>query len=602
MKKIINKIWNLFKSLRITLILPVVLQLIVVLVLIGFLQIAGANKATSKILLQLQQQVTTMIHDTLYYRLSEAHQLNQIHAHSWYTDVLNKADIESDQKYFVNHLKAFPHAAMTFIGFSDGSFYGARRLENDKYQIVRNNEETKGASWYYNITETAEPLDIDQKFPDFDPRKRPWYIKAHEAGQPVFSKIYSHFIFQEPTITASYPIYHQDQLVGVFGVDYLLSWLNDTLRSLPIGKSGQVFITDEEGYLIASSTEEKTKKSVGQKFELVKAIESDNALTSFAIEQVIHQGNHQLSKIKFNNESYFINVYSFDKFNLNWQVYILLSAKDYMSEMNDALRRSILLAGTSSIILWVLAMKIARWIIKPIIRLNHAAKNIVRGKLIILEEEDRQDELGELTHSFNEMTQQLTQMVIHLEDQVQERTKELEEEKNDLYQIAFFDRVTGMANRKYFDNAFQIAWKSAVIKQLPIALIIIDVDFFKKYNDTYGHQVGEDCLEAIGMLLKRLTNKEDSLAASIGGGEFRVILERPLIKEIDVLAENILRSIEDMNRVHSTSPYGRVTVSIGTAVIIPQSEEKSEDFILLADQALYIAKNKGRNRMERIII
>lgn len=595
------KWYNLFKSLRLSLTIPVVLQLVVGVLFIGIVQIKGVNQLSQSLFAKLHEQITLMIDQSIETHLSGAEKLNQIHINSWNTNELNKNLIETNQKYFVNHLKAFPDAAMTFIGFEDGSFYGARQLQDHTYQIVRNNKITQGASWYYSLDEQMEMLEVVNIYPHFDPRQRPWYIQAKDSGGLVWSQIYSHFVFKEPTITASYPVYQENELIGVFAVDYLLSWLYDTLKTVPIGESGHIFITDERGYLIASSSQQNVYRFKERTTELIKAQDSEHALTAFVAKKISEEDN-LLSKVKFDKNTYFIRHHIFKSFGLNWKVYILIASQDYTKQIQQAFKHSLLLVILISIGFLILTMQIGNWITKPILQLNHIAKQIIRGKLMLLEEDDRRDELGELKHSFNQMTRQLTQLVIHLEDQVQARTKELEEKNKELYELSFFDSLTGIANRRFFDHTFKLVWDRAMHQHNPIALVMIDVDYFKKYNDTYGHQMGDRCLEQIGKVLANSTNEEGRWATRFGGEEFMIILENVLIQDIDTFAESIKNGIEALAIEHSESPYGKITVSVGVAITIPDIDQNIEEFILVTDQSLYVAKNSGRNTIQKIII
>lgn len=236
-------------------------------------------------------------------------------------------------------------------------------------------------------------------------------------------------------------------------------------------------------------------------------------------------------------------------------------------------------------------VKIALWISKPIQKLSHAAKNRVKEKVALIEKQQLSDELGELM-----------QRVIYLEKEMEKRTKEVEEKNKELYQLSCLDSLTGVANGQHFHTIFEKMWIKAIEGQWIVALIMINIDYFKKYNDTYGHQVGDHCLESIGIVLKGLTQKDGILAARTGGGEFIVLLENPMINEVEGLADKISKSVWELKRVHCQSPYGYVTVSLGIAVTIPQAKEKPTEFMLIADQALYLAQNKGKNRIEKVII
>lgn len=588
------------KSIRKSFTVPFVLQFCLSIGVIGFLLLQGGNSASQLILEELQQQTVNHVSEQLTQRMSEALQLNQINYDALQSGILKLDATSERERFFVNHIKSYPNIAMTYVGLADGSFYGARRVPDHEYQVVRNNPSTDGASWYYKTTELGDGIDVVDQFPDFDARKRPWYIKAEEVEGPTFSGIYSHFIFHEPTVTASYPIYDQEgQLIGVFGVDYLLSWLGKTLGDLSIGDSGQVFVTDDTGLLIASSLGGKAYKMIDNKSKLILAKDSDNPLIHAASGLSFDNVNNNLQGFKLDREKYYVGVESFRDFEMNWNIYVVLAENDFLVEMKRATEQTVMVIILSLIIFFFVSFWIAKWVTKPIMRLNQAANELTQGRLQTLTDVDRDDELGDLSRSFNIMGKQLTELVSNLEEQVDLRTFELQVRNEMLEQLSFLDGLTSIANRRKFDSTLENAWNLAFREKMPLSLIMLDIDFFKDYNDTYGHQAGDDCLIAIASLLHKKARRLSDLVARYGGEEFMIIVQSPetLDKVLD-FAEDIRTSVEALAIEHKTSPFKTVTLSIGVVYRIPTKDITTETFVKEADQALYKAKNCGRNRIE----
>jgi diguanylate cyclase (GGDEF)-like protein len=142
------------------------------------------------------------------------------------------------------------------------------------------------------------------------------------------------------------------------------------------------------------------------------------------------------------------------------------------------------------------------------------------------------------------------------------------------------------------------AWNTALRFQRPIAIFMLDIDSFKNYNDTYGHQAGDDCLKAIGNLLSQKIRRASDLAARYGGEEFVVILQEPEQEKLLGFAQEIRKSVQELGIEHKQSPYEKVTVSVGIACMIPTVEAEPAELVEAADRALYQAKQKGRNRVE----
>ncbi|MGX1126599.1 diguanylate cyclase domain-containing protein [Pseudomonas sp. HLS-6 TE3448] len=180
------------------------------------------------------------------------------------------------------------------------------------------------------------------------------------------------------------------------------------------------------------------------------------------------------------------------------------------------------------------------------------------------------------------------------EDQLLSLQKELEV-------LSFKDGLTSIANRRRFDSCFELEWERARRERQPLSLLLFDVDFFKQYNDLYGHIQGDKCLIAIAQTLSLALDGPRDLVARYGGEEFVVLLPEANAEVARRVAERCQRLIQKQSIVHALSPHGhRVTVSIGAGSVVPGEWEKPTDFINAVDQQLYAAKNNGRNRIEYV--
>ena len=162
--------------------------------------------------------------------------------------------------------------------------------------------------------------------------------------------------------------------------------------------------------------------------------------------------------------------------------------------------------------------------------------------------------------------------------------------------IATHDSLTGLGNRRLFERALDIEFGRGARQQSALSLIMIDIDFFKRYNDTYGHVVGDHCLAQVARSVKNCCHRKADLAVRYGGEEFAVLLPDTDIHGAMTIAEHIRRSVMDKNIKHSGSPTGYVTVSLGCYSFVPTGHDSMEVFIQRADAALYQAKHSGRNR------
>jgi diguanylate cyclase (GGDEF)-like protein len=167
-----------------------------------------------------------------------------------------------------------------------------------------------------------------------------------------------------------------------------------------------------------------------------------------------------------------------------------------------------------------------------------------------------------------------------------------------LHRISTTDPLTGVDNRRNFDDALVLEWRRAARSRTPLSLIMIDIDAFKAYNDVYGHQAGDDCLRRVAESLQSHLHRAGDIVTRYGGEEFAVLVAGVEGDRAGDLAELLRRSIESMRIEHRASPASDVvTISVGVATMIPDRDRDPAALLKAADEALYAAKAAGRNRV-----
>lgn len=185
-----------------------------------------------------------------------------------------------------------------------------------------------------------------------------------------------------------------------------------------------------------------------------------------------------------------------------------------------------------------------------------------------------------------------------LQQLVAVRTSQLETANQKLYALAILDEMTGVANHRRFKEVLDTEWKRAVRQSSMISLALIDIDYFKNYNDTYGHQAGDECLQQVAAVMRETISRPTDLVARYGGEEFAVILTDTDEQGAIVVAETIRKSIESLMIPHADSDVSEwVTISVGVATRIPSVDSIAKELIHHADQSLYEAKHRGRNQI-----
>ncbi|MBE0532699.1 MAG: diguanylate cyclase [Rhodospirillales bacterium] len=182
-----------------------------------------------------------------------------------------------------------------------------------------------------------------------------------------------------------------------------------------------------------------------------------------------------------------------------------------------------------------------------------------------------------------------------LESLVEKRTAALEDAKTKLEALSNTDGLTGIANRRAFDGMLAQEWKRGQRAGTPLALIMLDVDYFKKFNDSYGHPAGDRCLQALAQTLAQAARRAGDLAVRYGGEEFVMLLPNTGGHDALEAARRIQQGVWALALPHAETPTGIVTVSLGVASLVPSTQLNPEELVQQADSALYSAKLSGRN-------
>jgi len=167
-----------------------------------------------------------------------------------------------------------------------------------------------------------------------------------------------------------------------------------------------------------------------------------------------------------------------------------------------------------------------------------------------------------------------------------------------LQRLMISDSLTGLSNRRHFDEYMEMAWRRAQREKTPVSLLMIDVDYFKNYNDGFGHLQGDEALRQVATVLSQGCQRTSDLAARYGGEEFVMVLPGTSPLGARLVAEKIRMAVQDLKIPHDTpEPGSCLTISIGVATLEPKQGEPFQLLIQAADRGLYLAKNSGRNRL-----
>lgn len=223
-------------------------------------------------------------------------------------------------------------------------------------------------------------------------------------------------------------------------------------------------------------------------------------------------------------------------------------------------------------------------------------KRLKAQELALASERKTLEAQNSLLRLQEEVTQQLEEEVQERTQKLQSAMQRLEAANHKLDNLSRLDPLTGLSNRRDFDQAFGEQWiKSAELNQ-PVSILMADIDYFKSINDNYGHLFGDQCLVEVAAVLKGCLQKTDCVAARFGGEEFIILLPDTFAAEAGRIAEKVRKQIEKLRLKHQEGEIG-FTISVGVASDIPKPKSTNTNLVADADEALYLAKEGGRNRV-----
>jgi diguanylate cyclase (GGDEF)-like protein len=180
---------------------------------------------------------------------------------------------------------------------------------------------------------------------------------------------------------------------------------------------------------------------------------------------------------------------------------------------------------------------------------------------------------------------------------ITERERLLRLRNAELKDISSRDSLTGIANRGAFDRYLSEVWAAAAASENPLSLLFVDIDYFKRYNDTYGHQAGDLALRVIAHALQHLGLRDSDMIARYGGEEFVILLPNTSLAGAVTVAERAVAAIRNLDMPHDASPKRRISISIGASSCYPSNDNHPDSLIASADAALYHAKAAGRDQV-----
>jgi diguanylate cyclase (GGDEF)-like protein len=608
--------------LRLLLVVPFVLQIFTVVGLTGWISLRNGQKAVNDLATQLRSEVTARIEQKLLDHLKIAPLVNQINIDAIQLDSLDLTDQAFVKRYLLNQLKQFNQLSGITLATEDPNYAGIA-YDEQGIRILTLWNLQKGGSIDLTLDSQGSITSAESDL-KYDHRQRPWYQTTVKAKRPIWQEPYVTLNPQRLVISADQPFYNREnQLLGVADAELTLASISDFLSSIRIGRSGQTFIIERDGELIATSTSQ-------QPFLInSKTQEPERLLASKSNDRLISQTAHFLTdkfgsltqirssqqlEFSLDNQRFYVQVMPFhDQQGIDWLVIVTVPEADFMEAINANTRITILLCLAALILATLMGLFTSQHLIKPILGLASAAEALSKGNWSQPLPKPRFDELRQLSDAFNHMAEQL-QMSFGA-----------------LQYNAHHDALTGLLNQ----TAFRLRLRESIARrdyltnhsashsdigtgtgqadnnqaEYCFAVLFLDLDYFKLVNDSLGHLIGDRLLIAVTDRLKtciseyqidlqsdEIVNQSKNALSRFGGDEFVILIDPAKnISDATRLADQISHKLRVPFNIDGNEVF--ITTSIGI-VMSTNGGAQPESFLRNADIALYRAKVNGKASYE----
>ncbi len=499
---------------------------------------------------------------------------------------LLSTNVETSIPFYTNILKNNPSLYSLYKGYKDGSFYEIINLDihkslkkiykaspKDKWLLIKVKGYIQNKKEVILLNSNLKITNSKVENNSYNPTLRPWYIEASKSDKIIKTQPYDFSNIPEKGITYAKEINKSKDVVAI---DVLVYDIQSVLNNLINQDYMEAYLFKENGFIISSSKKENI---------LINSfLKQKRKLSEFKTPKVIN----------INNKKYILQIIPLQ--GINSKDYVALFAKNaqVIAPYKKEVYTIIVYFLISLFIIIPLLIYFSNIIVKPIYKLVEASQKVKNREFnSITKINSPVLEIELLSTSIKDMSNSIYSYQHSLEEKVKQRTKELISKNEELHRLSITDKLTGLYNRVQLDKTLHLEVTKSLTSQNNFCILLIDIDFFKKVNDNYGHQIGDEVLVETANILKNNIRKSDILGRW-GGEEFLIISPKLKIEDAIILSNKLREAVEK----HTFLNYPKkVTISLGLANFY-KGLIKTEEILANADKALYEAKQKGRNQVK----
>ncbi|WP_374435630.1 diguanylate cyclase domain-containing protein [Inhella sp.] len=591
--------------LRWLLLAPAILVMLGMALGVGALSWRAARVSSESVEQRLVEEIASGVEQHLQGLLRSAHDVVQENAGAFRLGLLPLEPPARLQQRLLNQIRHQPHLTFISIGLPDGGLISASRHPVDGGLRLITAERGGPLTRYRVLDEGSGRTELEDRGEPYDSRSLVWYQRAAQSGELGWYPVVAYRSYASLGLGLSAPLRSAQGQgpLGVAGADLGLVQLSRFLAARFAGRSGLAFVAEQDGQLLASSTEADAQYTPIRLDQRQLAQQADPRLRAVA-DWIGRQGKRTEAtnrpvKLQVEGRYYLLNLREVrGAGGLELLQGVLLEEDALLGSWRAQARWALIWVLALALLAIGLLFALLTRLVRELDTLGQAAGGLALGQGGVRVPEDGPIlELRRLGALFNHMGVQVQRSLSTLKGEVSTRSDELALAQAELQRQLALDSLTQIANRGRFEEELDKAWRRAQRQSQALALLVLDVDAFKLYNERHGQVAGDTLLRGLAELLEGMQRRPDDLAARLSADRFVLLLPGTDPQGAAQEAEELLLRVRARGWPQAPgAPASTVSISIGVAIAWPDDVDSPAGLLQRAEHSLAAAKSGGRNR------